>query len=159
MLEYWHLVKVLENRTWIKFLANDLGSLAQGIGKRIPSGNNKIFFIKHYDVPENRNMSYVRLVESIRPNKTETHRVRVTVGGDVIDYTGITSIDTDSLATTSILLNSVISNLNAILMKAEIKYFYYNNPLSRFEYLRMAVADIPEEVIMQYHLEKLASHR
>ena len=86
-------------------------------------------------------------------------RVRVTVGGDVIDYTGITSIDTDSLATTSILLNSVISTLNEILMKAEIKYFYYNNPLSRFEYLRMSVADIPEEVIMQCHLEKLASHR
>ena len=48
--------------------------------------------------------------------KTEMHRVRVTVGGDVIDYPGTASTDTDSVTTTAILLNSVISTLDAILM-------------------------------------------
>ena len=95
---------------------------------------------------------------SIRPNKTEMHRVRVTVGGDVINYPGITSTYTDSVTTTAILLNSVISTLDAIFVMPEIKYFYYNNPLNRFEYMRMELAYIPEEVIMQYHLKKLASH-
>ena len=158
VLEYSHLVKVMEKRTWIKALANYLWRLAQGIGKRIPSGTNTIFFIKHSDVPANRNVSYVRLVASIHTNKTETHRVSITLGGDVIDYPGSTSIDTYSLTTTSILLNSVISNLDAIFTTLEIKHFYYNNPLNRFEYVWMALLDIPEEVIMQYHPEKLASH-
>ena len=84
--------------------------------------------------------------------------MRVTIGGDVIDYSGITSTYTDSLTTTSILLNSVISTLDAIFMTEEIKCIYYNNPLNRFEYLRMALSEIPEEVIMQYHLENLSSH-
>ena len=45
------------------------------------------------------------------PKKTEIHRVRVTLGGDVINYPGITSTDTDSVTTTAIILNSVISNV------------------------------------------------
>ena len=61
--------------------------------------------------------------------------VMLTVGGDVIDYPGSTSIDTYSLTTAAILLNSVISNLDAIFITAEIKYFYYNNTLNRFEYV------------------------
>ena len=135
VLEYLHPVKVMEKRIWIKALANYLGRLAQGIGERIPSGTNKIFFIKHLDVPANRNVSYVRLVASIQPNKTETHFVRVTLGGDVIDYPGISSTDTDSLTTRAILLNSVISTLDAIFMTAEIRFFHYNNTLNPFEYM------------------------
>ena len=148
----------MESRTWIKVLANDLGRLAQGIGKRILSRTNIIIFIKHSDLPANRKVLYVRLLESIRPNKTETHIVRVTTGGDIIDYPWITSTGTASLTTTKILLNSVISTLNKMFMTAKIKDFYYNNPFNCFEYLWMELVDIPEEVIIQYHLEKLASH-
>ena len=65
VLEYWHLVKGPEKRTWIKSLENNLGRLAQGIGKRIPRVTNTIFFVKHLDVPTNRKVSYVRIVASI----------------------------------------------------------------------------------------------
>ena len=115
------MVKVPENWTWIKALENYLGRLSQGIGKRMPRGTNTILFTKNSDVPENRKVSYVRLVAYIRPNKTETHRVRVTSGGDVLDYPDITSTDTVSLTTTEILLNSVISTLDAMFMTADIK--------------------------------------
>ena len=135
VLEYRHLVKIPEKRTWIKALENDLVRLAQRIGERMSSGTNTIFFIKHLDVPVNRKLSYVRLVASIYPNKTETHCAKVTAGGDLVDYPGITSIDTSSLTTTKILLNSVISTMDAMFITADIKYFYYNNTLIRFEYV------------------------
>ena len=117
------MVKGTENRACIKSLANGLGRFAQGIGKHMPSGTNTIFSVKHSYVPENIKMSYVRLVASICPNKTETHRVRVTAGGDIIDYPDITSTDTASLTTTKILLNRVISTLDAMFMTEDIKDF------------------------------------
>ena len=124
VLEYWYLVKGPEKRTWIKVLSNDLGGLSQGIGKRMPSGTNTIFSIEHSDVPANRKVAYVSLVASIRPNKTETHRVRFTAGVDVLDYPGIPSIDTASRTTTKILLSIVIYTLDGMLMMADIKDFY-----------------------------------
>ena len=95
---------------------------------------------------------------SIRLNKTEMYRVRVTAGGDVPDYPDITSTDTEILTTTQIILDSFISTLYAMFMTADTKYFYYNNHLNCFEYVRMALADIPEEVMMQYHQENLSIH-
>ena len=124
MLEYRHLFKVPEKRTLIKAIANDLGRLAQVIGKCILSGTNTILFVKHSDVPANIKVSYVQLVASICPNKTETHRVRVTASGEVFDYPGITATDTVILTTTKMLLNSVISTLYEMFMTEDIKYFY-----------------------------------
>ena len=67
---------------WIKALANDLGRLAQGIGTCMPTVTNTIDFITRHAVPTGRQVTYERLVSCIRPTKDETHRVRVTVGGD-----------------------------------------------------------------------------
>ena len=61
---------------------------------------------------------------SIRPNKTETHRVRITVGGDKLSYYGPTATKCASLITTKILLDSVVSTILALFMCAEIHDFY-----------------------------------
>ena len=82
VLEYRHLIRGPEKATWTTSLANDLGRLAQGVGTRMKKGTNTIFFVKQSAVPSDRRVSYVRLVASMRPNKAETHRVRVTAGGD-----------------------------------------------------------------------------
>ena len=103
-------------------------------------------------------MSYVRLVIFICPNKLVTNYVRFAAGRDVLDYPGTTSIDTAILTTTNILPNGVISALDAMFCDGRQKYFYHNNPLIRFEYMWMELAETPEEVILQYHLEKFASH-
>ena len=41
---------------------------------------------------------------------------------------------------------------NAIFSTADIKDFYLNNPLSTFEYMRLPINIIPEEIIEQYNL-------
>ena len=52
-----------------------------------------------------------RVVVSISTNKTETHQVRITVGGDNISYEVPTATQCTILITTKILLNHVVSTI------------------------------------------------
>ena len=74
---------------------------------------------------------------SIRPNKAETHQVRITVGGDKISYNGPTATQHESLIKTRILLNSVVSTILALFMCVDIHDFYYNTPMVHFEYIKL----------------------
>jgi hypothetical protein len=67
--------------------SNEFGRLAQGVGGII-EGSNTIFFIPCQAVPKGKNVTYGRFVVYIGPNKTETHRFRLTVGGNLIQYPG-----------------------------------------------------------------------
>ena len=82
--------------------------------------------------------------------------MRITVGGNRLDYLGLTATDTASLTTLKLLLNSVISTLNSRLMTMDIKIYYYGTPMARYEYMRISMDLIPDEVINQYNLHKLA---
>ena len=42
-------------------------------------------------------------------------------------------------------------------MKIDIKYFYLNTPMSLFEYMRLKLADLPEDIIEHYNLRKNAT--
>ena len=110
--EYWHLIHGPDKDIWKKGLANDLGRLAKGIGQRMLTGTNTIYFCHPSTIPADRTVTYARLVSSLRLTKEEEHRVRVTVGGDCLDYLGLTATDTDSLTTLKLVLNSVIYMLN-----------------------------------------------
>jgi hypothetical protein len=83
-LEYRHLIN--DNSTfpfWNKATANEFGRLAQGVGERI-TGSNTIFFIPRRAVPKGKIVTYSRFVVDIRPNKSEIHRVRLILGGNLI---------------------------------------------------------------------------
>jgi hypothetical protein len=89
--EFRHLMMGPNRATWMHLFANELGRLAQGVGNRMPAGTNTCFFISKSKVPHNRKVTYGCIVASIRPQKKETHRTRLTVGGDLLDYPGATS--------------------------------------------------------------------
>ena len=72
----------------------------------------------------------------------------MTAGGNKLEYTGVTSTDVASLTTTKIHLNSVVSNPTTKYMTADIKYFYYGPPLERFEYLRVPLMQVPDEIVV-----------
>ena len=67
-------------------LSNEVGRLAQGYQNI--KGNNTLCFIPKKLVPQNLNVAYANMVCDYRPNKKEKHRVRLTVGGDVLNYFG-----------------------------------------------------------------------
>ena len=51
-------------------------------------------FIHKKNIPKNKKIIYARFCGDIRPQKAETHRTRLTAGGDQLDYEGKTSTDT-----------------------------------------------------------------
>ena len=116
----------------------------------MPRGNNTIFFIPKSKVPSTKKVTYGRLVSTIRPLKKETHHVRLTVGGDRLNYAGDASSTCAALTTVKMLLNSVISTDKARFGTIDIKDFYYGTPLSDYEYMRLPITIIPDEIIQQY---------
>ena len=157
-LEYYHLIRGLDKDIWKTSLENDLRRLAQGVGTIILTGTNTVFFIPRSAIPAGRTVSYSRLVASIRPDKTETHRVRVTVGSNMLDFPGDTTTNCASLTTTKCILKITISTPGYRFITLDIKNFYYNTTMGRYEYMKISLAILPKEIIAQYNLLQLASN-
>ena len=58
-------------------------------------------------------------------------------GGDRVNYLGDAGTPTADLLIVKILLNSIISTANAKFMTIDIKDFYLNTPMARYEYMRL----------------------
>ena len=62
---------------------------------------------------------------------------------------------TADMLTVKVLLNSVVSTKNAKFMTIDIKNFYLCTPMERPEYMKLKIADMPENVIQHYNLRDL----
>jgi hypothetical protein len=156
-LEYRHLIQNDSAFTvWNKSAANEFGRLAQGVGVRI-EGSNTFFFIPRQAVPKGKIITYGRFVVDIRPNKSETHLFHLTVGGNLIHYPGDVSTRSAYLTTSKCLWNSTISTEGAKYMCLDVKNFYLGTPMEAFEYMRIPIKLIPQEIIDQYNLLALVS--
>jgi hypothetical protein len=74
------------------------------------------------------------------------------VSGDRLDYPGVTITQCASLTTTTCLLNSTLPTPDTKFMVIDIKDFYYGTPMARFEYMKLRLALIPDEIVEQYNL-------
>ena len=160
MMEYRHLMADPKLKPlWQAKYGKELGRLAQGM-PGVVEGTNTIFFIHKNEVPEDRwrDVTYGRIVTAHRPEKTDPHRVRLTVGGDRINYTGDCGTPTAGMLTTKIHLNSIISTKGARCMTIDIKDFYLNTPMPRHEFMRLKMSDIPDDVIAFYNLKSKATN-
>ena len=151
LLEYRHLIQRPNVDICRRALSNDLGRLAQGIGVRMKSGTNTVFFMHPMLILKDKNVTCVKLVSTIRPLKAEVNRVRVTIGGDRLQCEGDTACVPSSLATVKIHLNSTISTPGACYLNLDIKDFYCGIPmqLNDYEHAQMPLSLIPEEIIKQ----------
>ena len=94
----------------------------------------------------------------IRPQKAEIHRTRLTVGGNLINFSGDVTTSTSDLITAKLIFNSVLSTKNTKFMFADTANFYLNNPMNRYEYMKLPLDIIRDEIIQQYNLKNL-SHK
>jgi hypothetical protein len=118
----------------------ELGQLAQGFDDK--AGTNTVFFMTKDEIkqiPRDRTVTYARIVVDYRPQKDDPNRVRITVGGNLIEYPGELTTRTADLTTSKILWNSTISTPGA-------------TPLDRFKYMKIKASLIPEEFTNQYQL-------
>ena len=121
--EFRHLIKGPDKEIWTKYLANKLDRLSQGASKRI-DGTNTLYFIPKEEVPfKTKKITYPKIVCDIRPNKTDTHRTRITFGGNLLDYAGTLATPTATITTSKCLLNSVVSTPAAKCVLANIIFF------------------------------------
>jgi hypothetical protein len=156
-MEYRGLIADKETfPTWDRATANEFGLLAQCVGGRI-EGSNTIYFIPRSAVPPNKTFAYGRFVVDVRPNKQEIHRVRLAVGGNLIQSDGDVSTRSADLTTSKCLWNSGISTPGAKYMCLDVKKNYLGTPMDQFEYLRIPIKLIPLEIISQYVLLPLVS--
>jgi hypothetical protein len=127
---------------WKRGFGNECGRLFQGI-QDIP-GTDTCFFIKLTNIPKDRNITYGKIVCDYKPQKTEKERVRLTVGGYILDYSGDIATSTADITTFKILINSTISTEDAAMMMMDIKNYYLGTPLPRFEYMKMLLSGFPK---------------
>ena len=118
-------------------------------------GTNTIFFIPKEDLPAAiwKDVTYGSIVVNYCPKRSDPNRVRLTVGGDRINYPGDCDTPTADMLAVNLLLNSVISTQVAKFMSIDIKDFYLNTPMSRYEYMRLKIAELPQDFISEYKLQ------
>ena len=92
--------------------------LACGVLPYMKSGSQRIH---PSEKPSDRRATYLRIVTELKPHKVETHRVRFTVGGDMIDYKGAVTTPTTESQTVKLHLNYVIPTTRAKYMTMDIK--------------------------------------
>ena len=124
---------LLQNRKtqkiWSRSLDNELGRLTQGFQKQV-KGTDSMVFISKKKIPQNRKVTYSNFVCDYRPLKSETFRVKMTVGGHKLDYPDETASPVASLIETKLIINSVISdhaNHNSKFCAIDLKDFFSEN--------------------------------
>ena len=141
------------SETWKRAFGKEFGGLAQGDNLTKTTGTNSLIILKPEEIkniPKDRTITYGRIVVDYRPQKKDPNRVRITAGGNLIDYPGELTTRTADLTTSKILWNSVLSTPNAKFMCLDIKNFYLCAPLERDEYITMPSEIFPEHIIEQY---------
>jgi hypothetical protein len=123
-LKHQELITTLRYKIkWMRSTANEINRIYN---------TNTIRFIRRSNIPKGRKVTYGSFVVDIKDHKEEKERIRLTVGGDQIEYPGEKSTRTAVLTTAKILINSVISTLGAKFFVIDIKIFYLNTPLGQF---------------------------
>ena len=141
--------------TWQTAFGKDFGGMAQGDRKTGQKGTNSIFVMTHDEIkliPKDRTVTYARVVVDFRPQKADPYRIRITAGGNLINYPGELSTRTADLTTSKLMWNSVLSTVGAKYMCLDIKNFYLTAPLDRYEYMKMPIGLFPSWIIEQYNL-------
>jgi hypothetical protein len=96
-------------------------------------------------------------VVDILPHKSEVHRIRLDVGGNLIQYSGDVSTCSTELTTFKCLWNSTISTAGETYMRLDVNNFYLGTPMDSFKYMCIPIKLIPHEIFEEYNLLSLMS--
>ena len=134
--------------------------MAQGCNKTKQKGTNAMFVMTHNEIrhalANKKFFTYANPVVDYGPQKEDPHRIRITAGGNLINYKGNASVRMADIDTAKIHWNSVISTPSAKYMCLDIKIFYLTAALEYFEYMKIPLKLFPEWTQEQYNLKELA---
>ena len=75
------------------------------------------------------------------------------MGGNLVEYPGDVTTPTADMQKAKLMFNSVISTPNAKFLCLDVKDFYLNTPMVRFEYVWVPVSMLTANVIEAYKLK------
>jgi hypothetical protein len=101
---------------------------------------------------------YAQIIINYRPQKEDPNHVRITVGGNLINYPFKLTTCTTDMVSSKLLWNSTISTKGADFASANIKNMYLKTPLDRFEYMKMPLSLFPQDIIDHYGLNDKVSN-
>ncbi|GFH50519.1 hypothetical protein CTEN210_06995 [Chaetoceros tenuissimus] len=153
LLELRELLKGKDGKRWSEGSYQELSRLHTGCKKRGIKGTNTIEFITPEEIPKGKKGTYARICADFRPQKEDPFRVRITVGGDKVQYEGETYTPTADITTAKVLFNSVLSTPLAKFMNIDIKDFYLETPMNDPEYMWLPRWVVPQEFIDEHDLE------
>jgi hypothetical protein len=140
---------------WMTAFRKDFGGMSQGDNKTGQKGNDVMFVMSLQDIPnipKDRVVTYARVVVDHHPQKTDPNRIRITAGGNLINYPGMLMTQTADITTSNFRWNSVLSTPGAKYMCLDIKNFYLLAPLDRYEYMCIPFTLFPPWIVEQYGL-------
>jgi hypothetical protein len=95
---------------------------------------------------------YACVIIDHRPQKERTNCIRITVGGNLINYPFELTMRTTDMVSSKLLHNSTISMPGACFAGADIKNMYLETPPNCFEYMKMPISLFPTNIIDHYQL-------
>ena len=155
MQEYRDLIKTKDKELWQDGAYKELARLAQGRKKGDVQATNTIQFIPHTELPKHKKATYARICANYRPQKADPYRIRITVGGDRIEYNDETYTPTADITTGKTLFNSVVSTPGSKFLGIDISDFYLMTTMDDPEYMWMPRWIFPQAFIDEYNLEPL----
>ena len=134
-LTYKTAIKGVDKEQWLQAHVEELERL-------LATGSE---FVHRRDVPADYSPAYYnpQLKTKIDSNGKKTFRVRGTIGGDKVEYTGDVSASTADMTTIKLLFNAVASEKDSKLMTLDIKDFYLGTILDSPEWMRIHESQIP----------------
>ena len=147
----------LIRKKWTHSLANKFGRLFQGVCNQIKSPTNTCYFIHEHDVPTDcfKDVRCGKFECSVRTQKVdEPYRTRLVLGGNRINCDFDVGTPTADMLVVKILLNSVIIAPGAKFMTFDISDFYLNTTLTCWEYVKLNLRDIPDEITNEHNLKQ-----
>ena len=114
-------------------------------------------FIPYSAVPQDRIVTYANMVCDIRPLKSEMFQVRLTVGGDCLQYPDDTASPAATLLESKLLLNSTISQSaqGARFMTLDSKDFFLQTKMDRPEFMKIHSKYFLPDIQDKYNIQSI----
>ncbi len=141
--------------TWWTAFGKDFGSMCQGDNKTGAKGTNAMFMMKPEEVdhtPAARLATYANIFVDYQPQKDNPYQIRITSGGNLINYPGELTTCTADVTTSKLHWNSVLSTQQAKYMCLNLKNFYLSAPLDQYKYMHIPIGMFPAWIVAQYDL-------
>jgi hypothetical protein len=123
--------------------------------RKLATESQTIHVIRKSDIPADRRKDVAYYNPQVKEKYKDgewVRRVRGTIGGDRINYTGLVTARTAAMEVVRTLYNSVLAD-QADIMAADIADYYLGTPLERPEYMRMSRKQVSPTIIAEYGYE------